>query len=379
MHRLRWLTACGVLGLACSSGDAAPGSTGANTTTGSGPTTFATFSTTAPPATSGSTGDLTDGSSESTAAGDTDTDTDSDADASSTGSGLCPATHVCLDEAPKGWSGPVAVHQGPFDPEQPGAEPPGCGEAYPDLAASGFEGLVAEPASCSCSCADPNGTACDNSTTLRYWADDATCGESIPQALTVFAATCNVLPTEFPGDGHYSADPLPAVGGACAPSGEQSVEPTTWSAATSACDGAAIIEDAGCAEGRACAPLPDSPEAALCIWQEGEHECPEAFGSTRTIFGGVDDGRDCETCSCGAPAGLCDDATISLWNGVTCLVPSAGVVGVDGECDPSGTSTAARAASMSAGSPNAFCVPSEGAPTGEAVGTEPVTVCCVDP
>jgi hypothetical protein len=382
MHRLRWVTVCGFFGLACSSGDAAPGSTGANTTTGSGPTTFATFSTTAPPPTTGSTtDDVTDGSSESTAGttdGDTDTDTDSAADESSTGSGLCPSTHVCMEQAPKGWSGPVAVHQAAFDDKDPKAEPPGCGTSYPDRAAAGFEDLLAEPATCSCECASPNGTACDNSTTLRYWADDATCDDGTPQAVSVFTSSCNALPAEFPGDGHYSADPLAAVGGACAPSSEQSVEPTSWSFQTSACEGATIIEDAGCAEGRECAPLPDSADAALCIWQEGEHECPEVFSSTRTVFGGVDDGRDCETCSCSAPTGLCDDATISLWNGVTCLVPSAGVVDADGECDPSGTGTSARAASITTGSPNAFCVPSDPVPSGEAVGTDPVTVCCIE-
>jgi len=379
MTRLRWVWICGCLGLACSTGDAAPGSTSANTTTGSGPTTFATFSTTLPPTTMGtgstSEADASSGSSEGT----TGTDTDTQGDASSTGSGLCPSTHTCMEEAPEGWQGPVAVHRAAFDPKDPKAEPPGCGEAYPDPATAGFEGLLAEPAVCDCECADPNGTACDTSTTMRYWADDASCGEGTPQALTIFAGSCNTLPSEFPGNGHYTAEPLEAVGGACAPSTTEQVEPAAWEWQTRACDGAEFIDDAGCADGRVCAPMPESPDAMLCVWQAGDHECPDVFDSTRVLYGDVDDGRGCETCSCGAPIGLCDDATISLWNGPTCLVPAAGVVGANGECDATGTGTSARAASLSGGSPNAFCVASDPQSSGEAVGTEPVTVCCVEP
>lgn len=284
-----------------------------------------------------------------------------------------------MEGAPDGWNGPVAVHQAAFEPDVRKPDPLPCGAAYPDPATAGFEDLLAEPAACECACGNANGTACDNSTTLRYWGDDATCGEGIAQTVTIFASSCNTLPAEFDGNGNYSATPLVAVGGACAPSTEETVEPAAWSWRSQACEGATIIEDAGCADGRVCAPVPESPDAAMCIWQAGEHECPDTFDTTRTLFGDVDDGRGCETCSCGSPNGLCDDAVISLWNGPTCLVPSAGVVGANGECDATGTATTARAASLNSGSPTAFCVPSDPEPSGEAVGTEPVTVCCVDP
>lgn len=384
MIRLRWATVCACLGLACSSGDTAPGSgTGTNTTTGSGPTTFATFSTTAPPVTTDpGTGSTTDPGESSGTEADTETETDTVADgssSSSTGDGLCPgSTHSCMEGAPDGWNGPVAVHQAAFDAEVRKPEPPPCGAAYPDPATAGFEGLLAEPAACECSCGDANGTACDNSTTLRYWGDDATCDQGIAQAVTVFASSCNTLPAEFDGNGNYSATPVIAVGGACAPSTEETLEPAVWSWQSQACDGATIIEDAGCADDRVCAPVPESRDAAMCIWQAGEHECPDTFDTSRTLYEGIDDARGCETCSCGSPNGLCDAAFISLWNGPTCLVPSAGVVGANGECDATGTATTARAASLNSGSPTAFCVPSDPTPAGEAVGTEPVTVCCID-
>ncbi len=381
MLRLRWAPLCACLGLACASGDGDPGgATSANTTTGSGPTTFATFSTTVPPATTapgtGSSGDEDESSSATT---DPGTDTSADASSSSTGDGLCPVqTHACMQAAPKGWSGPVAVHQAAFDPEVREPAPPPCGAAYPDAATAGFEGLSAEPASCECACGNANGTACENSTSLRYWGDDATCGEGIAQVVTIFASACNTLPAQFDGNGNYSAEPLTAVGGACAPSTGETLEPATWSWQSQACDGATIIQDAGCADNRVCAPLPESPDAAMCIWQAGEHECPDPFDTARTFYDGIDDGRGCETCSCSAPNGLCDSASISLWNGPTCLVPSAGVVGANGECDATGTATAARAASLNSGTPTAFCVPSPPEASGEALGTGPVTVCCVD-
>lgn len=381
MIRLRWATVYACLGLACSSGDTAPGSgTGTNTTTGSGPTTFATFSTTAPPVTTDP-GDGSTGGSDSSsgAASQTETDTDADASSSSTGSGLCPgSTHACMEDAPDGWSGPVAVHQAAFDPRLRNPEPPPCGAAYPDPATTGFEDLLAEPATCECACGDANGAACDNSTTLRFWGDDATCGEGTAQAVTIFALSCNTLLAEFSGNGNYSADPLVAVGGACAPSTEETLEPALWSWQSQACEGATTIRDAGCAEDRVCAPLPESRDAAMCIWQAGEHECPDTFGTARTLYEGIEDGRGCEICSCGSPNGLCDSATISLSGSPTCVFPPAGVVGVDGECDNSGNGNTVSAASLNGGSPTAFCVPSEPESAGAAVGTEPVTVCCVD-
>ena len=381
MIRLRWATVCACLGLACSSGDTAPGTgTGTNTTTGSGPTTFATFSTTAPPVTTDpGTGSTGGSDSSSGATSQTETDTDADASSSSTGSGLCPgSTHACMENAPDGWSGPVAVHQAAFDPQLRRPDPPPCGAAYPDPATTGFEGLLAEPATCECACGDANGTACDNSTTLRFWGDDATCDEGIAQAVTIFALSCNTLLAEFASNGNYSADPLVVVGGACVPSTEETLEPALWSWQSQACEGATIIQDAGCADDRVCAPLPESRDAAMCIWQAGEHECPELFSTARTLYEGIEDDRSCETCSYGAPNGLCDSATISLSGNAACGFPLAGVVGVDGECDNTGNGNTVRAASLTGGSPTAFCVPSEPESAGAAVGTEPVTVCCVD-
>lgn len=377
MIRLRWGIVCACLGLSSCGGDSAPGSTGANTTTGPGPTTFATFSTTAPPVTTmpgSSTTDPDESSSEST---DTDTDTDTDAESSSTGSGLCPSSHTCALDAPEGWNGPVAVHRAAFDPSLPDAAPPECGTAYPNSANAGFEELLAEPAECSCSCGDANGVACQGSTTLRYWADDNTCGTGVPQTVGIFTGACNSVP-DLPGNGHYTADPVVAVGGACPPTTDSTVEPAAWTWHTQACDGAEVIEDAGCADGRACTPLPESEEATLCIWQEGEHACPDGFDSSRTLYGDVEDTRGCETCSCSAPQGLCDAAVVSLWSGGTCLLPAAGVIGADGECDPSGTGNTARAASLNTGSANAFCTASDPTPSGEALGTGPVTICCED-
>ncbi len=376
---LRWARICACLGsvaLGACGDDADPGGGGTNTTTGSGPTTFATFSTTVPPVTTGSSSADT-GSDSSGSGSDSDASSGSQGDSSSsTDSGLCPNTHVCTLEAPEGWSGPVAIHSAATgDAKNP--EPPECGRLYPNAVESGFEGLEAEAATCGCECGPANGSACDSSTTLRYWADDATCSETTPQAVTIFGSACNALP-DFEGNGHYTVEPLPAVGGACAPTTESVVEPAAWADVSVACGGGSVIEDAGCAEGRVCAPLPESEDAALCIWQDGEHACPDDFDTQRVLFGDFDDTRGCETCSCTAPIGLCDAATVSLWNGPTCLVPAAGVVTANAECVQTGTATSARAASLNAGSPTAFCSPSEPAPSGEAVGSDPVTICCTD-
>ncbi len=365
-----WLAACG-------EGDASPGTgTSNDSTSGSGPTTFSTFSTTAPMLTTASDPtmdsttdvDTTNGSDSSDSSG-------SDSSSTSTGPGgmFCPDSHTCVSEAPEDWNGPVTLLRNPRS-DDPDPEPASCERNYPRVDAQGFADLQAEPAECGCECGSANASACETSTTLRYWADDATCDADIPQTITVFAASCTPLP-DFPGSANYTAEPLQAVGGACQAASDEVVVPAVWNTEVTACGGAELLE--GCAEGRVCTPVPEAQDAALCIWREGEHECPDDFEVDRTLYQDIDDTRGCETCSCGAPMGICDDARVFLWNGSTCLVPAAGSISADAECHQGG-STEARAASLSAGQPTAFCSPSEPLPSGEAVGSEATTVCCLE-
>lgn len=365
--------------------DAAPGSTtGANTTSGTGPTTFQTFSTTAPMVTSQTTDENTETTDDTSADSSSGTGSSSgtDTDSSSSGDGLCPQqTHACVLAPPEDWNGPIALHNAeinplnPLDPKARAPEAPECGDAYPTLRVEGFSDIDAAPAACECECSDANAALCDNSTTLRFYGDDDSCEDNVPQAVTIFAGSCTTLPAEFEGSSFYTAQPVPSVGGACQPSSDFSVEPATFGTRVSVCGGAEVIEDAGCADERECAPLPDE-DATACIWRDGEHACPDGFDQARMVFESIDDERGCESCSCGSPVGLCDSATVSLWNQGTCLVPAAGVVLGNGECDPSGTATSARAASLNVGEPTAFCAPSEPVPDGDAIGTEPTTVCC---
>jgi hypothetical protein len=60
----------------------------------------------------------------------------------------------------------------------------------------------------------------------------------------------------------------------------------------------------------------------LCIFQNGENDCPTEAGNVFTeqhvFYKGVEDDRQCSACSCGAPTGSACTATISTYTNANC-------------------------------------------------------------
>lgn len=336
--------------LGCGDDDAPSGSTGGST--GEMPTTDPTTPTTTPGTT-----DTTDGS----------TGIDPDSGSSDTGEpAFCPETHRCIPVAPRGWNGPVTWQATPAD-----AEPAPCGAAYPDHATAGFASLVAPPAECTCSCEDPVGVICDSSMALRVFEGDPTCSGT-GTTTQIFSGICNNFGEIVAANRYWLTEPLEASGGSCEPSSSLQKSEPYFETRVTVCSGAETFPG-GCATNRVCAPRPEQADAPLCVWQAGEHECPAAYPEQRVLYGDWEDQRDCEACTCGPPVGLCDAAVVNLLAN-PCNPPVVAVLPADGQCRQVGS--AVESTTLMLGQPNAFCTPSPGQPTGEAIGIDPVTLCC---
>jgi hypothetical protein len=359
-RRATWLGSLAFALVACGGGGDDPGR-GDSTSTSDGTAQPTSFTASATDSTSGS-------GSGSDATGETH-DGSTGGISDSGGSTQCPATHACTPTPPTDWQGPTARATSLVA----GAIDPACPDTYPELDNETFQGITAEPASCTCSCGPAVDASCEASATLRFHDTSSTCSNPAPQSVTVFSGTCNNLSLSYPGSRYWQLEPVETVGGTCDPSREMVKDDPVFETRFTTCGGAELL--GGCAEGNVCAPRPPEDfDTALCIWQQGDHDCPSTYPDKELTFLDINDGRGCQTCSCGTPVGLCDSATALLFN-LGCTGNIGAILAANNECDQT-TSGNVNYASLSLGEPTAFCSPSNASPTGEATGRDPVTLCC---
>jgi hypothetical protein len=166
-------------------------------------------------------------------------------------------------------------------------------------------------------------------------------------------------------------EPIPVVSGTCPPSTIEAIEPATFSRRVLACGGATL--GGGCASGDVC--VPPAVEGGVCVWQEGEHECPADFNERRVLYTGLTDTRSCQTCTCGTATGLCDGARIYFYSTDTCTPGTTDTsIGPTFGCQQNQSPTSA--VRLTLGQPTAFCQPSTPSSVGDAAAEGPVTVCC---
>ena len=102
---------------------------------------------------------------------------------------------------------------------------------------------------------------------------------------------------------------------------------------------------------------------------------PRGLAEATTLFEEVNDVRGCQPCSCSDPVGVCDDAEVTLTQNFNCVPAIANIFDADGSCNE-GSGVSVRSAILNTGEPSTFCTASEGMPVGEALGADPITVCC---
>lgn len=298
--------------------------------------------------------------------------TDLDGSASSGDDGLAttgtgPAEPACEGTClavPPDWQGPVAIRQTPTQD----AAPP-CPAAYPEPVGEWYGDLVSNDLLCGCGC-EPVDAVCGDEVSLAYLSP----GCLALQASYVLTETCNSGPSGQSGSWRASAPAV--VGGSCTPTSTAGPTVAAFATRWTLCDGEP--GPGACAADESCAPAPQPFEDRLCIWIDGDASCPSGdFAVRELIHADFDDQRDCAECTCGELSGSCG-GTLRLYGENSC--PSGGI-GLDiltaevGECvdfDPQ----SARLLEDLAPNDDLACEPSVPMPIGEAIATNPITMCC---
>jgi hypothetical protein len=272
----------------------------------------------------------------------------------------------CTAAAPAGWSGPVALLS------QPGAEPPSC-EGFGTAVYAGNADLVAEPATCGCSCGALD-ASCPGATVDLFAYTMDPCGFSGTACHlfghTVMAGECASIDAVACGTewGINVVTPAAAVG-SCPPAPTADVPAWSWGTAVAACQ----AETSTCSGGEQCVPA----GGASCIYHADEVDCPDGpYGERRLVYAGVDDQRGCTACTC-APDDTDCSGTITTYgdsqcstNGQSFPAPLTSCTNVDAamqviylayQAMPVGTS----------------CTPSSSDPVGVATAQQASTFCCL--
>ena len=282
------------------------------------------------------------------------------------------------------WEDPTLLWFGPADqvPECPRGPMTIAYEAQTDLVAlSACEACTCEPPTGSCAlpstltasttaCSMPGGISTSFNAPVPW---DGSCDSTI-QTPSGASQSLTIDPITMTENGCALGPPVPAK-----------VVSLHWDTFARACD---IGLPMGPVKRSIC--LPDdliSPGFALCIFHEGDEDCPDESGNVFTekhvFYNGVQDDRQCSACSCGAPTGSVCKAQLSIHDGndLTCSGPTIAQLLITSAKDACVDITLPGQAlgSKSVG-PTTYipgtCPPMGGAASGSAIPTEPDTFCC---
>jgi len=216
--------------------------------------------------------------------------------------GECGALRQCVTSPPEGWFGPVAIAIG-----EPGSTTE-CGEGYPENGLTLLRGYNDPgPANCSCECMLNGANSC-----FSYVYDmDASCTN-----YEVFGQITMACQPFVVNGGAYFFN-SPQGNAVCQGMVTEELPEPEWDAQVTTCK----AEDVGvtCGEDGVCMPLaPEGFEDTLCIYMEGENECPAGDFSEQFIqYSGVDDTRNCGSCQCGMAAANCQ-GTLNVFSSDDC-------------------------------------------------------------
>lgn len=283
------------------------------------------------------------------------------------------------------WEPPTLLWVGPAEqvPECPRGQTTISYEAKTDLVA---------PSVCeACSCESPTGSC------------------ALPSALTASTSACSMpggATTSFnapdPWDGScdgntqtpngasrsLTIEPMMMVENGCAPGPPvpAKVVSLRWDTFALGCD---VDLPDGPADRSKCLP-PDviPPGFALCIFHEGDRDCPgdpgNVFTEKHIFYNGVQDDRQCSACSCGAPTGSVCSAQISIYGGndLTCGGPTLAQIPISSanlaclDITLPGQALGSKSAGPTTYHPGT-CPPMGGDASGSATPIQPDTFCCL--
>jgi hypothetical protein len=272
----------------------------------------------------------------------------------------CAEEETCTPGAPSGWSGPAVVHRG--------ENPPECPSEFPLDGFTAHDQLVANDASCTCSCGDADGFSC--STTVRENAQSCV-NLYFGASWSLAGGQCTTISTSSTAM-RSDAATLDLTGASCPEESSENVPEAQFSLDLKGCEPPRV--PAACEDDGLCLPAPAAPYGELCVYTEGDVACPAGPYSERSVaYTGIDDTRGCTDCTCDTPTGTCG-GTVRYISGC------GGGLGVlhgqtpPGDCISMNSSPAAVSYTPD---PDLSCQASGGVPEGEANPADPITLCCM--
>lgn len=211
-------------------------------------------------------------------------------DESDTAPAECPADRQCISAVPDDWYGPLAVHMGDED-----ETPPECPESFPNAGPTMVSGYTDPgPAVCECECLLDVTSSC-----YSYVYDmDGSC--SSYESFYMISMDCQPAAVDGGAYFYMFLQGTPT----CHSEVTDTIPPPIWDNKVMSCRDP--VEGQECSTG-VCMPVaPEGFEAGLCIYREGNHNCPEGDYSVRySHHAGVDDSRSCSYCGCGSGSASC--------------------------------------------------------------------------
>ncbi len=311
------------------------------------------------------------GSSRDAASGEAGTGEAGTLDAGS----ACPSLFECAPAMPPpGWNGPVVLLTGPGD-----GSPPSCPTNAPFMDGPiVYSGLMADPATCTCSCAPPSPVGSCGSATLQNKSSMCSLVSGLTDVATIANGMCGLVGLASTGNWTLRPPAFTPSSGTCTPNHTTTKPPVGWSASYRPCG----FDTRSCGASSICVPTRDAGRQ-LCIYVDGDATCPAAFGTKLVTTKHVDpvtdlqDTRDCSTCSCGAVGGSCTGfVDISADSGNGCLEIGTEVKHVSG-CTPAVAISPPNDYYAHVDyAPDAGCPADGGMPQGMVTLTTQQTFCC---
>jgi hypothetical protein len=216
---------------------------------------------------------------------------------------VCPCAvdgaHVCVEDAPTDWEGPMAMATAAAT-----ASSPSCtGTGYERQVLTKFGAINMGSATCGCECGSPASQSCGQIDMQRG-------------TVSCFVLTSTISAAEYsnmtpgscfsvPGGGENFYPYATYTGGACTPQPTSNIVDATFTERMTACE-TNSASPAGCAAQSQCVPELDNPLETFCIYRDGDNACPSGPYTERTLYyDTIDDGRSCTACTCGTATGSC--------------------------------------------------------------------------
>lgn len=320
--------------------------------------------------------------------------TDGGADGGDASASIVPrngsCTGECVPALPIGWDGPTLVWLGPE------SMAPICPDSAPIAGNEWYSGLTAVPASCTaCTCSPSSGTC---SFPLEFTTSTSPCAAAGAPARTFDAppgwdGSCTAYDPIVAGDPcngglcatSLSGGPLALNENGCVPSSATLADaaPPSWQTTALACSGTVSPLSMCDDPALTCAPsVAEAPGFQICIYQEGDNECPPSYSVKHLVYSSFTDARGCAPCTCGTSDGSCS-ARLDVYPDGTCTPPDPPfalvLTSAGPSCaaiDPPGSALGSKMLAALGYHPGA-CAPDGGQVVGAVEPSGAATFCCL--